>query len=112
MNERGGIFELQENPEREQRYQRYYGKANPSLITKIMLSLQDDPRETREWYKKHLGQASENAALRKIQTSLPVKDEGASATVTRNQQYWHQKAQLEVAPKVGTAAYFLKQYSE
>ncbi len=62
-----------DNKEREARYVRYYGRDMP-LITKMMLSLQDDPRKTQEFYKSHLAKATENAAFNKVKQLLPVTE--------------------------------------
>ena len=109
--ERGGIYEPQVVPEREERYMRYYGQQMP-LVTKMMLFLQDDPKKTRDFYKDHFAKATEGAALRKIVQSLPVKDEQLHMKGMYNHGYRATKAKQADAPKVGTPAYFLKQMGE
>lgn len=104
----GGAFEPTANPEREQHYLRYYGKPMP-FISRVMLMLQDDPKKTRDFYKSHLSQAVENAAFRKVQTSLPIKDENGMSKTSRNREYRQAKAKLDAQPKIGSPAYYLKQ---
>ena len=83
---------------REQHYQRYFGKQLP-LLSKMMLFLQDNPAETRMFYKEHLRKASEAAGLRKVVTSLPVRDEADSAKPARNVSYQQAKAKLNAQPR-------------
>ena len=78
-----GAFTPSEDAAREQRYLRYYGKSMP-FFSKMMLALQDNPSDTRAFYKEHLSKASEAASLRKLVTSLPVRDEGEAAKPARN----------------------------
>ena len=103
-----GAFELQEVPEREQRYLRYYGQPLP-LISKMMLSMQDNPSTTREFYRQHLSKAQESAAFRKVILALPIKDDADISKPSRNNGHRKAKEALEAQPKISSAAFYLKQ---
>ena len=103
-----GAFELQDVPEREQRYLRYYGQPLP-LISKMMLSMQDNPSTTREFYRQHLSKAQESAAFRKVIQALPIKDDADISKPSRNTGYRKAKEALEAKPKISSAAFYLKQ---
>lgn len=93
-----GAFTPSEDAAREQRYLRYYGKSMP-FFSKMMLALQDNPSDTRAFYKEHLSKASEAASLRKLVTSLPVRDEGEATKPARNVTYQQAKASLDAKPR-------------
>ena len=97
------------DPVREQMYVRNFGKPLP-LLSKIMLSLQDNPLKTREFYREHLSQAAENAAMRKIVSQLPARDADATSSAFHNAHYLQAKAEEEAQPRKGTLAYVLKEY--
>ena len=97
------------DPVREQAYLRSFGKPLP-LLSNIRLSLQDNPIKTREFYKEHLSQAAESAAMRKIVSQLPTRDEDATSTAFHNAHYLQTKAEEEVRPRKGTLSYMLKEY--
>jgi len=107
----GGAFEPKDDSEAEQRYLRRFGKDLP-FISKVMLSLQDDPRTTREFYREHLTKAAESAAYRKVTQSLPVKDEGNMAKPKHNVSYMATKAALESKPKLSMASFYTQQCAE
>ena len=103
-----GAFELQDVSEREQRYLRYYGQPLP-LISKMMLSMQDNPSTTREFYRQHLSKAQESAAFRKVIQALPIKDDADISKPSRNNGHRKAKEALEAKPKISSAAFYLKQ---
>ena len=95
-------------PEREQRYLRYYGQPLP-LISKMMLSMQDNPSMTREFYRQHLSKAQECASFRKVILALPIKDDADISKPSRNNGHRKAKEALEAKPKISSAAFYLKQ---
>ena len=96
--------------EREQRYLRYYGRPMP-LMSKLMLSLQDDPRQANEFLRDHLAKGVQNASMRQLQQSLPARDESDATKPVRNMTYFGMKADLADKPRYGTTAHFLKECS-
>ena len=95
-SERCEAFEFKE-PD-DLKVARYFrnGMALP-LISKIMLSLQEDPMERDRRLKEHCDKVEERAALRKIATSLPLREADDQTKLKHKTDYLEEKQKVRHA---------------